>query len=88
MKEEYARMAMESICFAAEQIRNRIIEAASVYDLPSYLYKPKIFIDGDHWCALYGDDLQSGVAGFGKSPAEAYADFDSAWWKKLPSKEK
>jgi hypothetical protein len=34
------------------------------------------FKDGDHWCVLYGDDIQSGIVGFGKSPIEAMYDFD------------
>lgn len=38
---------------------------------------------GNQWCALYGDDLQSGVAGFGSSPQEAMFDFDLAWREKL-----
>lgn len=50
---------------------------------PSYLHKPRLFIDGDEWCALYGDDLQNGVVGFGKSPEEAYLDFDRNWATKL-----
>ncbi len=50
---------------------------------PSYLYKPKLFIDGNMWCALYGDNLQDGVAGFGKSPELAYKDFDKNWCEKL-----
>jgi hypothetical protein len=31
----------------------------------------RVFMDGDKWCALLGDDLQSGLAGFGDTPAEA-----------------
>lgn len=27
--------------------------------------------DGNQWCALFGEDLQVGVAGFGDSPHEA-----------------
>lgn len=50
---------------------------------PSVLYRPKLSIDGDQWCALYGDDLQSGCAGFGKSPELAMLDFNRNWWKKL-----
>ena len=46
---------------------------------PSTIYKPKLFIDGDRWCALYGENIQDGVAGFGKSPAAAMADFDIEW---------
>ena len=50
---------------------------------PSVLYRPILSVDGDHWCALYGKDLHDGVAGFGKSPAEAMDDFDKAWNTKL-----
>lgn len=46
---------------------------------PFVLLKPTISIDGDMWCVLYGDDLQSGVAGFGKTPERASYDFDKNW---------
>ena len=52
---------------------------------PSYIFRPQLSIDGNKWCALYGDNLQDGVAGFGDSPAEAYADFDLKWHEKLPT---
>ena len=52
---------------------------------PSYIYRPTFSVDGNKWCALYGENLQEGVAGFGDSPAEAYADFDRNWHKKLSS---
>jgi hypothetical protein len=39
--------------------------------------------DGDKWCALYGADLATGVAGFGDTPAEAMHEFDKAWATKL-----
>ena len=50
---------------------------------PQVLYKPKLFIDGNQWCALYGDNIQGGVAGFGSSPFYAMKDFDSNWIKEL-----
>lgn len=31
--------------------------------------------DGDRWCILVGEDLQSGIAGFGDSLNEALSDF-------------
>ena len=37
--------------------------------------------DGDQWCALLGDNLQEGVAGFGETPDKAMAAFDMAFWK-------
>lgn len=52
---------------------------------PSAVYRPRIFVDSAHWCALYGENLQDGVAGFGKSPAEAMDAFDAAWRAALPS---
>jgi len=27
--------------------------------------------DGDKWCALVGDNIQEGIAGFGETPLEA-----------------
>jgi len=50
---------------------------------PSTRYKPKLSIDGNQWCALFGQNLQDGVAGFGDSPDEAYKDFDKKWFEKL-----
>jgi len=32
--------------------------------------------DGDQWCALVGPDLQEGVAGFGRTPAEAVIELE------------
>lgn len=50
---------------------------------PCYMLKPRIFIDGNKWCALYGDNLQDGVAGFGDSPEQTYRNFDENWCAKL-----
>lgn len=53
---------------------------------PSTLYRPRLSIDGDQWCALHGENLQDGVAGFGTSPEAAYAAFDRAWRGPLPGR--
>ena len=58
-------------------------EAAAEQCRPSVLFRPALSIDGDQWCALYGDDLQCGVAGFGDSPAEAMWDFNRQWATKI-----
>jgi hypothetical protein len=47
---------------------------------PFLIYKPKIFKDGDLWCALLGDSLQEGVVGFGVCPEDAKLDFDYNWF--------
>ena len=49
------------------------------WERPSAIYRPRLFKDGDKYCALYGDDLQSGCAGFGDSPSEAMYEFDKTW---------
>lgn len=46
---------------------------------PSVLFRPTLSLDGSKWCALYGENLQEGVAGFGDSPDEAMHAFDIAW---------
>ena len=48
---------------------------------PSSKYPPKIFKEGDIWCALYGKDLESGVVGFGSSPKKALEAFNRRWDK-------
>jgi hypothetical protein len=35
--------------------------------------------DGDCWCVLYGDDIQSGICGFGESPSKAMLAFNDAF---------
>jgi hypothetical protein len=67
---------------AAESVR----QAASAYESPAAIYRPALSIDGNQWCALYGANLQDGVAGFGDSPALAMADFDRNWFAKLPAR--
>ena len=46
---------------------------------PFTLYRPRLSLDGNQWCALYGDNLQEGVAGFGDSPELAAAAFNEEW---------
>ena len=31
----------------------------------------KIYMDGDQWCVLVGENLQEGIAGFGNTPLSA-----------------
>lgn len=70
----------------AQRALQSIQSAAAQYESPAAIYRPALSIDGNQWCALYGDNLQDGVAGFGDSPALAMADFDRNWFTKLPTK--
>lgn len=49
------------------------------------MLKPKLFIDGNQWCCLYGDNIQEGIAGFGESPWSAIINFNLQW--NMPIKE-
>ncbi len=62
-----------------EAMCNLNIEAE--YKLFSML-KPKLYKNGNKWCVLYGEDIQSGIAGFGETPNEAICDWNSAWVNK------
>lgn len=66
-----------------QQISSTIQMVAGEYERPSTVYRPTLKPDGNEWCALYGDNLQEGVAGFGSSPALAMRDFDRAWVAQL-----
>ena len=68
-----------SISFYGEKAAQGVIDCFIGHQNPSAIYKPKISIDGNMWCALYGDDLQSGVCGFGPTPEKAMQDFDHNW---------
>lgn len=60
-------------------VRMTIVEAAAFLVAPHTRMRPRVFPDGTKWCALLGDDLMSGVSGFGDTPEEACAEFDKAW---------
>lgn len=83
LSDELQSIITESITHAARMAGSEIEYAASRYTLPSVLYRPALSIEGNQWCALYGENLQDGVAGFGDSPAAAMADFDANWSKTL-----
>jgi len=84
---DYQSMAANAIAFAASMAGEAWQQAAYEHTRPSIMFKPALSIDNGHWCALYGDNLQDGVAGFGDSPHQAMLDFDSNWHKKLVKKE-
>lgn len=79
--DEYMRMASEAICHTANCVRIEANLVQQALTLPSAVYRPRVYPDGNAWCALYGDNIQDGVCGFGPTPAAAVAAFDAAWWK-------
>ena len=79
MDSEHSYMAANAICHAADMTKASWQEAAWEYQRPSVLFKPTLTKDGNMWCALLGENLQEGVAGFGPRPADAMWAFDKAW---------
>jgi len=70
----------------ARSAAQSVMEAVSCFTEPSVMYRPDPSIDGNQWRALYGDDLQSGVSGFGDSPHQAMSDFNINWHAKLKAR--
>ena len=75
---EQARQSFD-ISHAVSCVGQAFTIAALEQQRPSVLYRPALGRDGDQWCALYGADLQQGVAGFGDTPSAAMYAFDKAW---------
>lgn len=84
MNDTYSQMAANAICHVASMVGEEVRATAGEYARPSVVWKPRLCVDGNQWCALLGDNLQDGVSGFGDSPAEAMWDFDKKWFAKLP----
>lgn len=50
------------------------------------MLKPKVGIDGNQYFVLYGEDLQSGIAGFGDTLYLAILDFNKSFHKPIENK--
>jgi len=85
---EIQHCIMNAIAHEAQMASVSVRDSAACYERPSAIFKPRLSIDGNQWCALYGENLQDGVAGFGDSPADAMWDFDKAWTKPLHKEQK
>lgn len=76
-----ANLQMGGLSNIAPHIQQEICNVSNELTRPSAVYRPTISADGNMWCALLGEDLQSGVAGFGETPDKAMAAFDMEFWK-------
>lgn len=83
--------AFGSASARAETAAQEWLLAAQEHARPCVIFRPVLSIDGNRWCALYGSNLQDGVAGFGDTPSKAMFDFDVQWFNAkavpTPSKE-
>ncbi len=60
---------------------NALVEQ-SEYSLFAQL-KPKLYQDGNKWCVLHGENIQTGIAAFGDTPQEAVMAWNMEWYKSL-----
>jgi hypothetical protein len=79
MTDEWSEVAANGIIREAASAFVSWEAAAFEHIRPSVLFRPTLSADGTMWCALLGGDLQSGVAGFGETPAAAMLEFDKAF---------
>ena len=84
LNDQDSNMAANAICHSAAMVQGSFADVAFEMMRPAVLFKPRLYRDGSLWYALFGEDLQSGVCGFGESPADAMWDFDKEWSKKIP----
>jgi hypothetical protein len=80
LDDTYQMMIVNAACHAIAMNQETERMAIGERMRPATLYRPKLSIDGNQWCALYGENLQDGVAGFGNSPDGAMRAFDVAWF--------
>lgn len=83
MNEQDSNMAMNAIAHAANMSQASIQQAVCEWGNPSAIYRPKLMREGNKWMALYGDNIQEGVCGFGDNPAAAMTDFNREWYKPI-----
>lgn len=80
LSQENQNMVAQAHCWTAELENRQNQEYHGERLRPFYLMRPKLFLDGDQWCCLYGENIQDGLAGFGPTPAKAAWAFDEAFY--------
>jgi hypothetical protein len=63
-----------------QSVTNAMASIEAEYSRPSITFRPKLSRDGNRWCALYGENLIEGIAGFGDTADLAMRDFDKRWY--------
>lgn len=76
LSEERQNLYLSTLTHYADLADRRAIERESSLELVSFAKTLGIvpYLDGNKWCALYGENLQEGLAGFGDSPIMAIQD--------------
>jgi hypothetical protein len=84
--ESALRSSFEGADHAARMAAREFQSAAQEMQRPSAIFKSTLSRDGDQYCALLGENLQTGVDGFGDTPDKAMRDFDKIWHEPIERK--
>jgi hypothetical protein len=79
MDSQWSEIAANGIIHAATMAFQAWEQNSYEFTRPCVLFKPVLSRDGNQWCALLGDNLQEGIAGFGNTPYLAMYAFDKAF---------
>lgn len=77
--EKYMEQALVEFTGAMNDWRMKNYEYNCIRSAPHVVENARVFLDGNMWCCLKGDDIQSGVCGFGETPEKACSEFDNVW---------
>lgn len=81
LNDQYSHMLANSIdhyqSIQHQEQLNLIIAQQEYLLVKTYGLVP--FRDGDQWCVLLGEDIQTGIVGFGDSPNDAVLAFYKAF---------
>lgn len=73
----FIRLLEETACNAKRQHEAAMTKLVQDQEYALFAQlKPDLFIDGNQWCVLYGENLQEGIAGFGDTPQKAIWDWN------------
>ena len=70
---DYYHQGVITQAYSADASTRQELAIVSSFNLVPYK-------DGNMWCYLLGENLQEGVAGFGKTPYQAMQDFNKNFY--------
>lgn len=77
---------MTDLSHLTESVSRAAGEASIALTRPHVLMRPALYLDGNMYCALYGENIMEGCAGFGETADLAMQDFDKNWYgQKAPT---
>ncbi len=85
LSEEKQNELLSYLIHYADMADRRAIEKEDNIELAKFAKTLGVvpYLDGNKWCALYGENIQAGIVGFGHSPIAAIEALQNAFYAKL-----